>query len=264
LELAAAEYKSLLLSINPSLLSFGSIEFIIDQITDCYLQLGDWKKMNEWIDELSALMTKLPPEYHPSFQIYPSQNYIKALSAFDDADFESSANFLQSLPNVFFFLFLFFFLFFLFLLLMFEQLLETVDGGASVVKMQQSDQVLLRLLVNLVKGTENENISKLVSIGRSLIEEPLRASSLDNLQCEMSPYLMQMNCLLEIERKTSSLVDTESNTEANVLIAKCHDVALLNKYLRVHQTTSKRPRESLLLHLFKVARKTENFGLAER
>lgn len=74
-----------------------SVQFLIWQVTDCYLQLCDWGEVQEWNKQVNDLHKKFPSVegLHPTID----HSYVKAMMKFEENDFAGVHEQLDMIPG---------------------------------------------------------------------------------------------------------------------------------------------------------------------
>ncbi|XP_066926510.1 serine/threonine-protein kinase SMG1-like [Clytia hemisphaerica] len=75
----------------------NSIQFLVRQITDCYLQLCDWNEVQEWNKQIKGLQSKFPSVQGLSLAI--DHSYVKAMMKFEEHDFAGVHEQLEQIPG---------------------------------------------------------------------------------------------------------------------------------------------------------------------
>ncbi|XP_071960703.1 serine/threonine-protein kinase SMG1-like [Antedon mediterranea] len=78
----------------------GVVEFMVHQVATCYSDLCDWKSVMLWQETINELHHLIPSQVNKSgiYQL-PDVNVIKALSKFEEHDFESVSHHLDLIPG---------------------------------------------------------------------------------------------------------------------------------------------------------------------
>ncbi|XP_077980517.1 serine/threonine-protein kinase SMG1-like [Glandiceps talaboti] len=75
-------------------------EFLINQVMECYVQLCEWSEVEKWQDSVQKMRTdNTNSQLQKSFTIHTDINYIKALSSFEEQNFNEVAEHLELVPG---------------------------------------------------------------------------------------------------------------------------------------------------------------------
>ncbi|XP_033630103.1 serine/threonine-protein kinase SMG1-like [Asterias rubens] len=76
------------------------VEFLVNQVTQSYVSVSDWKSALKWQEALVELRVMVPDALQKHVVLGQDINVIKALSHFDDRDFTAITNHLDLVPGL--------------------------------------------------------------------------------------------------------------------------------------------------------------------
>lgn len=155
------------------------------------MKLSDISSMEKWIEQLNQYKMNLSSTMKPFFEFKQDINYIHALNKFDEGDLSAAnywINFLKlNIEPVI-------------LIFLKKYNNRKIEKYPSIKdsRLYYSQQFLLKaMLTDSIE--EKKKFEDILSISKSLIEEPiLSISTFGSLQ-ELSPYLVQLYCILELK-----------------------------------------------------------------
>lgn len=255
-ERAVVEYKKVLNSRDVEKLEPTSVEFLINQVTECLIKLGDAKGIEEWLEELKEFQEKHSQSpLKNSFVTRQDTNYIAALAKFDQDLFEDASYYMGRTSRI-------------------EKVnrsrshIQLEDCGYEpVVRMHSAERLLLQAML----AEEKKESLRSLGLAKALLEEPLRVASIDSLR-EAHPSLIQLHCIHILE--TSQPIEISPLLRRDkALDVTTSDIGLWTKILRVRKHAKELGHADLVksaedqrlcFHMVQLARKQKNYQLARR
>ena len=230
-EFAINEYKNILLQHDNNNLSSFIRRFIIEQIQDCYVRLSDWNSLFEWKNNLTSNDNQYCTNYSYS------DIYLKALSEFDNKNYDESLKLLNQNTN--------------------QSIINNDKVLISNSKLkQQIDENLLRFMIYKCNNNASSDCNE-----RKIIEKLSKPilQQFTNIY-ESLPFELNLYCLACLSNDIS-MFSNEFSLHAHI-----HDSS--NGYLLLRTenclSSSSIEQPKLLVPFIKLAKKQSNFQLAKR
>eukprot|EP01047_Picozoa_sp_COSAG01_P040446 COSAG01_NODE_3405_length_6131_cov_7.388926_1_plen_1714_part_10 len=259
-EQAIVEYLAGLVPENLQHMQPCSVQFLVDQLTECYVTVGDWCGLSKWLKTLKSYrMQYASSDLQRSF--YPVQdiNFLNALCAVDSGDFVSAAAHLDLIPVC------------------------SNDSVHIANRLHDSDVVSLRLMVSLALGTSNPyTMAQMAQAATRSLSEPLQNSSTSIA----TNVLVQLRCLQILENGIESVQTWGVQSNPQRMSGHLGDCAIYSRLSLANEPESQeigpwlkllrtlkvlvkcglttQTCELLSLPLSKLARKQQNFQLSMR
>ena len=271
-ELAIIEYTKVLSSDYVQYMQPAAVEFLVDQTTECYTNLGDWVGLTAWIESLKQFRMKFASGHlQNSFQPITDVNFLNALCNFESGiatGLQATEQFVASGAYL--------------------DLVEPESPEALCIasRLRNSEITTLRVMVGMALDTEPPHVLRqMLQDAKRGLNDPLVATSTESHRNATDQYV-SLRCLQALETGIEMAEAGGAGSNPSGVSRQFNDCAVYShaglatepdfqdcapwlKLLRTLKLLVKcglmvQQTEQLCLHLSKLARKQSNFSLAER
>ena len=242
-ERAVEYFKNIIKNLQNYKLSYSSVVTILDQITECYVCLGDWDEFEAWQDNLRVIREvfkeKNTRNYYsraltPTSSTRYDVNYIKSLIAYDRGALEYSNSFLKLVSRI-------------------------SDSNSPVDVEKKCSYAILNFLLSSKLGIDSVSCNEELTSCQELLSKTVRVTR--NIQ-EALPHLITLHSI--------SLLENSSNFKhfSQTFDTSLHEVGSWMSVLRIrnflNEINNTEHDEKLLLKIAKLSRKQSNFRLSNK
>ena len=175
-ENAIRDYDKFLSANDIKHLSVSTVGFVVNQMTECYVSLGDWAGLDGWLSALKQYRMQFASTHlQASFETVIDSNYLSALCKFDMKDFITAGAHLDLTPP------------------------PEADSQDVASRLRDSENVSLQVMVSIAMGfSDAQKLRHSLQISRRSLDDPLFTGSTES-PVDAGAVLVQLRCLQALE-----------------------------------------------------------------
>ena len=271
-EYAIGEYAKIMSSDYFQYMQPCAVEFVVDQMTECYVKLADWAGLAQWLESLKEYRMQFASGHlQHSFKPDTDANFLNALCNFEagmQVGLQNSEPFVSAGAHL--------------------DLAVNADNDDVCIsgRLRNSDIVSLRVMVGMALDTEPPNVLRqMLQEAKLALNDPVVATSAESHR-NSTELFVQLRCLQALETGIEMAEAGGAVSNPGGVSRQFNDCAIYSHaglaaepefqdcapWLRLVRTLKLLVKCGLMvqdcgqlcLHLSKLARKQQNFALAER